>query len=69
MEQLLMRLAESKFNSKNPHKIHQYKSGVMLNEGTIMNFLGNINIIRFLADMDDFINELLVHTAKKNNMN
>ena len=49
-----MRLADSKFNIKAPNKIHEYKSGILLNEGTISNFLCNY-ILLFKADLDDFI--------------
>ena len=56
MEGLLIRLAESKFNMINPHKVHEYTSGILLNEGTVMNYL---------ADLDDFLYELLIHNAKK----
>lgn len=41
----------------------------MVNEGTIMNYLGKFFFQKKKADLDDFINELLVHTAKKNNLN
>lgn len=54
-QDLLIKLVESRFNS-NPNRIHTYSEGFQLNES---------NIDSYLAEMEDFVNQILLYKSKK----
>ncbi|KAL4506645.1 hypothetical protein ABPG72_000216 [Tetrahymena utriculariae] len=59
LEQMLLGLAESKFNTQFPYKLFEYQNGILLNEGTVD---------LYLSDLETYIMELLKYIAKKNGL-
>jgi hypothetical protein len=59
LKEVLVKLANSKFN-KNPNKIIEYaNSGVTLNDS---------NLDEYLAELEQYTNDILIYRGKANNL-
>lgn len=60
MKEVLIKLAGSKFNRNNPHRIQEYQnSGVTLNDS---------NLSEYLAELEEYTNAILIYKGKANNL-
>lgn len=59
VKEVLTRLANSKFNRQNPHKIQEYQSsGVILNDA---------NLGEYLSELEDYTNKILIYKGRAKN--
>jgi hypothetical protein len=59
LKEVLIKLAQSKFN-KNSHKVQEYEnSGVTLNDS---------NLDEYLAELEQYTNDILIFRGKANNL-
>jgi len=59
LKEVLMKLAASKFNKENPHRVQEYEnSGVTLNDS---------NLDEYLSELEDYTNKILFYRGKANN--
>lgn len=59
LKEVLIKLGNSKFN-KNPHKVQEYESsGVTLNDS---------NLDEYLAQLEQYTNDILIYRGKANNL-
>lgn len=58
VKEVLIKLASSKFNRSNPHRVQEYlNSGVNLNDS---------NLAEYLSELEDYTNTILVYKGKAN---
>ena len=58
MKDVLIKLAGSKFNRSNPHRVQEYlNSGVSLNDS---------NLAEYLSELEDYTNAILIYKGKAN---
>lgn len=57
---MLIKLASSKFNRTNPHRVQEYQnSGVSLNDS---------NLSEYLSELEEYTNAILIYRGKANNL-
>lgn len=58
VKDVLIKLAGSKFNRSNPHRVQEYlNSGVSLNDS---------NLAEYLSELEDYTNAILIYKGKAN---
>lgn len=58
MKEVLIKLASSKFNRNNPHRVQEYiNSGVNLNDS---------NLAEYLSELEEYTNSILIFKGKAN---
>lgn len=56
VKEVLIKLASSKFNRSNPHRVQEYlNSGVNLNDS---------NLAEYLSELEDYTNSILIYKGK-----
>ena len=56
VKDVLIKLASSKFNRNNPHRVQEYiNSGVSLNDS---------NLAEYLSELEDYTNAILIYKGK-----
>lgn len=59
LKEVLIKLASSRFNRDNPHKVQEYEnSGVTLNDS---------NLNEYLSELEEYTNAILIYRGKVNN--
>ena len=58
VKEVLIKLAGSKFNRTNPHRVQEYlNSGVALNDS---------NLAEYLSELEEYTNSILIYKGKAN---
>ena len=59
LKEVMLKLAGSKFNRENPHKVQEYEnSEVTLNDS---------NLDEYLSELEEYTNKILIYRGKANN--